>query len=319
RDALLALPRDPQAGLLPDRTNGTELLEGGTWSSLATVVGVEATILAAKSFDLRIEELVGLLSDIQWDELTTNNGVPILAGYDERGVPLGFRYGVFGSKSAVLQVAHVGATGLLAPMDFDGFTPTWDGTGWDNELAALFFPMTGVDWVGNDWTVWRSGSHWQHHTWSRETPAGEAGLFGLSTAEMPEPWALDGFEDPLGNWGVGGHNQVATDGNEEFGYSFYAPHYAAMTSAEFPETATPLFTTLLNRQLLTPFNAVESVGVIEEGGFRFNHRLRGTTLALQSLGLARALSEEGYLPYRLLDTVPFLRDGHRTVIPEANE
>ncbi|MEN0060812.1 MAG: hypothetical protein AAGA48_01620 [Myxococcota bacterium] len=318
RDALLALPRDPVAGLLPDQTDGTSLAAGGTWSSLATAVALESTMLAAQAFELRTADLQGALEDVVWDELTTNGGQPISGGFDSDNQAVSWDFGVFGSKSVLLQVAHVGATGNFAPMNLP-FTPTWDGAGWDNELAALFFPMDRPDWNGNDWVAWRSGAHWQHHTWSRDTPAGKLGLFGLSTAEVPEPWQLDGYAPSVSDWGVGGHNLVATDGLEAVGYSFYAPHYAAMVVGEFPKTAGVMLETLLDRNLLTAFNAVESVGTAEQDVIRFNHRLRAWTLSLQTLGLGRALSGDGYLPYRLLDELPFLRDGHQTVLPLETE
>ena len=210
------------------------------------MVGVEAALFATRFFELRTDDLQGILEDIEWDQLTTNSTMPVAAGYDERNQPLDWSYGVFGSKAILVQLAHFGANGTLAPMETRPMNlstnPTWDGTGWDNELAAMLVPMAGTDWVGNDWTTWRSGSHWQHHTWSRDTPAGELALFGLSTAEVPEPWLLDSFDDPVGNWGVGGHNGIADDGLERVGYSFYAPYYPLMVAAEFPETTDPCST-----------------------------------------------------------------------------
>lgn len=316
RAALLALPRGPITGLWPDRTDGTGLPPDGQFSSLSTAVAAQATALAATALALDADTLLGVLEDVAWDELTVNGGLPISAGFDDRGVANDWRFGVFGSKAVLLQIAHQGATGTLAPMDLP-FTPTWDGAGWDNELAALLFPMTGTDVFGNDWTAWRSGAHWQHHTWSRDTPAGELAWFGLSTAEVPEPWGLESFAPTVGDFGVGGHNAFGTDGFDTVGYSFYAPHYAALVVTEHPDTAGAMLQSLLDRDLLTPLNAVESVGVADGGVVRFNHRLRSFTLALQALGLGRALSGDGYLPYRVLDTIPFLRDAHRTMLPET--
>ncbi len=320
RDALLALPRDPTAGLLPERTDGTGLIAGSIWGSLSTVVALDAAILAAQHFELRTTDLQVLLETIDWAELTApNDSRPILAGYDDRGVALDFRYGVFGSKSALVQIAHHGATGEFAAMEFDGEEPTWEGSGWDNELASLLFPMEGTDWVGNDWFAWRSSAHWQHQTYSRDTPAGDLGLFGFSLVEVPEPWRLEDFQEPVGVFGVGGRNELVADGSTEAGYPFFAPHYPATTSVVFPDTAIPMFTTLKDNGLLTPFNAVESVGVDAEGAIRHNHRLKGFTLAMQTLGLARAYSSERYLPYRLLDTLPLLREGHENVLPEGSK
>jgi len=318
RDALLVLDRDPVANLLPATTDGATVAPDGEWSSLATVVAAESAMLAGHAFQLRIDDLQGILQDIAWDELTDNGGKSVLAGYTDAGAPLGYRFGVFGAKSVVLQVAHGGALDQLYVMDLP-FAPTWDGSGWDNELAALMFPMTGEDWIGNDWATHRSGQHWQHHTWSRESYAGdELSLFGLSTSEVPEPWTLE-FGDPVGAWGVGGHNKTGDDGAGLAGYSVYAPHYPALVSAEFPDTTGAMFETLLNRRLLTPFNAVESIGIDDGDEIRVNHRLKAFSLAMQTLGLARNLSGKGYLPYRLVDTIPFLRDGHALVIPEAIE
>ena len=287
-------PADPEAGLLPEQADLSgatpALAEGSYWSSLGTVLGVSATILAAESEGLATTQLEGLLEDIAWDELTINGGQPIGAGFDASGQELDWRYGAFGSKSFLLQVAHHAATGEVAPMDLP-YTPTWDGAGWDNELANLLFPMQGFDYVGNDWTEWRKGGLWQHHAWGADTEAGARGLWGLSSSEIPEPWAADANTPTYGDWGVGGHNQRPADGAGAVGYTFFAPHYPALVAGDEPGVAEPVFQFLLDNGLLSPLNAVESIGV-DDGLIRFNHHHRGFTLALQALGLSRALSTE---------------------------
>jgi hypothetical protein len=301
-------------GLLPERMFRGNVAPDSYWSTLHTAIALESLLLAATSLQLDTAGLETMLEDIDWGDLTTNLAEPIAAGVDTDGVLLDWRIDTFGAKALVVQLAHAGVEGVVAPMNNDGFAPTWDGSGYDNELAALIFPVSGLDPYGNDWTAWRDGAFWQHQTWTRDTDAGDLGLFGLSASEVPEPWTLP-VDLAYGDWGVGGQNQVARDGSETIGYSVLAPHYAAMTAAEHPLETEPLWWTLMGSDLLTPLNAVESAGIDWEGALRFNHHHRSWSLALQTLGLGRALSGSEYYPYRFLNQSAWLADAHDVILP----
>ena len=320
---LEAVPRQAGSGLLPERMlaegSGYTVSGESYWSSLHTAVAVEAMILAAEATGLATDDLEALLEEVDWAGLTDAGAYPVLAGQDPSGAPLDWRLGVFGSKAVLVQIAHAAVTGELPPMEL-AYIPTWDGSGYDDELAALLFPMTGIDSYNNAWQSWRDGAFWKQHGWTQGNAAGERGLFGLSAAEVAEPWLAEGDGSAVyGDWGVGGHNQFGNDGSQTVGYAVHAPHYAAMAAAEHPDQCAPLFEGLLRDGLLGPLNAVESAGIDSAGALRWNHTHRAWTLALQALGAGRALSVsragDDYLPYRMLDENDFLRLGFEAALP----
>ena len=145
-------------------------------------------------------------------------------------------------------------------------------------------------------------------------------MFGISTCEIPEPWSIDKGEEIIQNFGTGGHNQRGNDGFEDFGYTVICPHYAGMVMADYPKHV-PTFGRLLELRYLTPMNVVESIaaGTDEEGEEElfWNHHKRAWSLALTSLGTARALSRGRYLPHRTLPEVPFLRGGYEEFFPRS--
>lgn len=314
RDAILALPTDPETKLLPSATDGKALAADGHWSSLGTVIAFESLILASEALGQSSTNLQLAIDDIDWDILTTNGGVAISAGYDSRGDHVGWRHGVFGGKAVLLQIAHAAATGDVPPMDFDGYIPTWDGSGYDNELGALLFPLDEDDYVPNDWVEWRDGQFWIQRDWTAKTPAGDRGLFGLSASEVPEPWAAEKGEPTFGNWGIGGHNKSGNDGFDLLGYTVTTPHYPAMVMAEYAEHI-PTFDSLIDSGHLSVMNAVESIAVGDKNQIHWNHHKRSWTLSLQALGLLRALSGDRYLPYQELRGNSFLRRGYEEIFP----
>jgi len=321
---LESVPRQAGSGLMPERMTGASsdyavdyasdyAVSGSSyWSTLHTAVALEAMILAAEATGLATDDLEAALEGVDWSGLTDAGAYPVLAGFEPSGAALDWRLGVFGSKAVLVQVAHAAATGELPPMEL-AYTPTWDGSGYDDELAALLFPMTGIDSYNNAWQSWRDGAFWSQHGWTAGNEAGERGLFGLSAAEVPEPWSAGG--EIYGDWGTGGHNQYGNDGSQVVGYAIYAPHYAAMAAAEHPDQSDLLFEGLLRDGLLGPLNAVESAGIDQSGALRWNHAHRSWTLALQALGAGRALSGDDYLPYRMLEQNDFLRQGFEAALP----
>lgn len=313
--ALIDLPTDPAANLYPLHTDGKSLAADSHWSSLGTVVALESAILAHDILGLSATNLERALEDIEWAELTTNGNHGIWSGFDRFGKPETWKHEYFGGKMAMLQIAHALATrGDLAPMASE-FTPTWDGAGYDNELGALLFPMDDDDYRGNDWVEWRDGQFWIQKDWTAKTPAGDLGLFGISEVEIPEPWNAAEGEPVVVSFGAGGHNQVGNDGYDTYGYTVLAPHYPAMVMAEYAEFITT-FDGLLSLRVFSPLNAVESIAIGDDRKVFWNHHKRSWTLALQTLGLGRALSGSRYAPYMELRTSDKLRQGYEEFFPE---
>ena len=176
-----------------------------------------------------------MVRNIDWDALTGSGSHPISHGYDYFGNPLSPQWDVFGSESFLLAVAYAAGTGrndvLLGEYDTP---PTWDGSGFNDEMAALFFPMQmKEDKWGNNWSEYRREASIKQANYFSEHRYAEYGLFGLSASEVPNPWNVISSQ-VYGAWGVGGHNSVVNEGTSIVGYPVIAPHYAALISDRYP-------------------------------------------------------------------------------------
>ncbi len=322
-------------GLLPRFISSSgdswEIVEDTEWSSIDTVIGLTSLILAAEHFDLETSDLEEMMREIDWTDLTDSDTGHIAMGYayapdgDHCGSRLDSSWESFGSEELLMALAYTAATGETAPCPTNHGSGsnalTWDESGFNSELAALFFPLNGASRCGISWETYRQqamarqfGYFWD----STEHPSyREVGLFGVSASEVPEPCAV-ADDEVYGAWGVGG-GRGPDDGSSLVGYPIVAPHYAAMAMDEFPESAETLFAYLLEDAnewgILTPLNNVESVGLSEDGTIRFNSMKGSWNLVMTALGAGHALVREGeYPPYVALAENEFLSAGFTAIL-----
>lgn len=313
RDVILSL--NTYHGLLPHFVANGEITENTEWSSVDTVIALVSEILACQAIGEDTSLLEAMLRDIDWDDLTNSGTQSISQGYDYSGNKLDAKWDTFGSEAFLVAVAYAAATGKAdVKLDKYSYPPTWDGSGFNDELAALFFPMESTDTWGNDWAAYRSEAFEKQVNYFSGHEYEGYGLFGLSASEVPEPWSVS--EDKVyGAWGVGGHNGQANDGTSIAGYPVIAPHYASLIAKNHPYEFEEIFLYLIEKKgIFTPLNNIESLGIDNDGNLRWNSLKGSWNLSLQALGVSRVLSRGDYLPYRALTENDFLYKGFKVVM-----
>lgn len=318
RNVLQKLPR--YHGLLPHFVTNKKITPETEWSSVDTVITLTSVILACQSLRLNSSPLEEMILNIDWFDLTDGGAHSISQGYDYESNKIKYSWDTFGSEAFIIAVAFAAATGgQIARLDLHSEPPTWDGSGFNDELAALFFPMNGIDAWGNDWSIYRKQAYRKQKDYFLDHYYHPKSLFGLSACEVPEPWRVL-EEQVYSAWGVGGHNGEANDGSSLVGYPIIAPHYPAMLAAEQPVSFERLFKYLiLKKKILTPLNNVESFGIDAKNQLRWNSLKGSWNLSLQSLGISRALSGSKYLPYRSLKKNKFLKEGFESIFVKKME
>ena len=312
RKALLGLPR--YHGLLPHFVANKQIIPQTEWSSVDTVIALTSTILACQSLRLNSSSLENMIRNIDWPDLTDNGSCSIGQGYSYTGHKLEGSWDTFGSEAFIIAAALAAANeGQMARLDAHSQPPTWNGSGFNDELAALFFPMNGIDVWGNDWGLYRKQAYKKQKEYFEGHAYDSKNLFGLSASEVPEPWSVS-KDQIYGTWGVGGHNGQANDGSDLVGYPIIAPHYLAMLAVDYPTDFESVFKYLiLKKKIFTPLNNIESFGIDNRKRIHWNSLKGSWNLSLQLLGAGRALSSGGYLPYRSLEENAFLREGFASI------
>ncbi|NUN15079.1 MAG: hypothetical protein HUU55_15725 [Myxococcales bacterium] len=311
-------------GLLPHFLTDEKITNSTEWSSVDTILALLATMLACQSTGCDTAPIEVLLSNIAWDTLTDSSTVPMSHGFAYGCDMLASRWDTWGSESLLVVAAHAGAQGLPLPLTFvDSEQPkTWDGSGFNDELANLFFPMTGIDVWGVDWADFRVAarqkqlSHFSEVTYDADYE--NIGLFGLSACEIPEPWAASNENEVYQVLGVGGFNNGGpVDGTTVLGYPFVCPHYGAMIAADEPAAYDQMMKFLIETAgVFTPLNNVESIGVDTTNTLVWNELKGSWNLSLQTLGAARAVyagKKGDYLPYKIGE--PFWSAAFQIVMP----
>ena len=322
KNAMLALPR--YHGLLPHFITNGDITPGTEWSTVDTAIGVVSLILACQEMGEDASGLEEIIRNVDWSDLSGSASHSISHGYDYSGNKLDDRWDVFGSEAFLVAVAYAAGTGDSdVRLDEYDSPPTWDGSGFNDEQASLFFPMDSMDRWGNDWAMYRQEAARKQIDYFSDHVYGTKGLFGLSASDVPEPWMVD-EDQAYGFWGVGGHNGQPNDGSEIAGYPIIAPHYAAMIAAEHPEEFNSLFQQIVETEgVFTPLNNVESLGYGDDGILHWSSLKGSLNLSYQTVGLGRALSTD-FLSYRALESNQFLSQGFRAMMPgvlpgDANE
>lgn len=309
RATILSLPRFH--GLLPHFIRNWEIVPGTEWSSLDTVIALFSQILACQAVGEDTSALETMVREIDWPDLTAGKTRPVSHGYTTTGDLLPSEWNTFGSESFLIAVAHAAATGDADIVLTRPAAPTWDGSGFNDELAALLFPMDFTDRWGNDWKQYRDSAFLKQKGFVTLSSYVEKSLFGISAGEVPEPWTVQ--EDKVyGAWGVGGYSP-ANDGSALVGYPILAPHYAALISPEHPSEFEGVFTFLIGNGIFTPLNNVESFGLDENEQVRWNSLKGSWNLSLQTLGLGRLLSGGRYRPYTALTLNVLLSAGYKAL------
>ena len=306
KDRILGLSR--YHGLLPHFLTKGAITKGTEWSSVDTVICLTSAILACRYMELSSAKLEAMAKAIDWGDLTANYTRPISHGYKYDGTQIATGWDTFGSEVFLTAMLYAASTDR-APILANPSPPTWDGSGFNDELAALFVPMGFVDIWGNDWPAYRHQAVDRQLSCFAQHRYNQYALFGLSASEVPEPWEVS-EKEVYGAWGIGG--RTSKDGSALVGSPIIAPHYAAMIAELQPEKSKAFFEKLMNGYgVLTPLNNVESLCIDAQGNLHWNSLKGSWNLSLQALGLGKALLQNKYGPYNSLPRNEFLANGLR--------
>ena len=298
-DALARLAReDARGGLLPHFVSQDQNRRHSEWSSIDTVIALVALIEAEDALGLDTSRSEGLLTGIDWDALLLPGG-SLSHGYHPRAPGIMPNpWNDFGTESWLVNLGYAAATGRIAAVS--DTPPTWNGSGFIDELAWLLVPAPERDAWGVKWLDYREVAARRQLDYYRNEPSLPAPLrdgllFGLSAAEVPDrgavvPWR--GYQA----FGVGGATE-AVDGRSLLGHAVVVPHYAAMIAAEHPAEARAMLEWLKREGLFAPGNNVESL-ILTEDGPVWNSAQASWNLSLQTLGWGRRLLGNDYPPYR---------------------
>ncbi len=285
-------------GVLPHFVRGgsnPSIIPGTEWSSLDTVLTYVPILLARQALNLPTAQIEAAIGEMDWDDLILPNGT-ISHGYDDGGNRLASGWDVFGGETFLAVWAHAAARPQddLAAVSLPT-PPSWNGSGFIDELAAIYLPMPGIDVWGTNWYDFRT-----------QAAAGQVAHYAdlpiccASAAEVPEPWAVPAGAEYQA-FGVNG--RIAdNDGTDLIGHRVGAPHYPAMIASLEPVAAAENWDFLKSQGAVSPLNVAESVYVDhdnDENRAVWNPLKGSWNLLLATLGYERALAgEANYLPFR---------------------
>jgi hypothetical protein len=315
-------------GLWPhfvDVTGGIiDIKEDTEYSSVDTVIAAIGLLDAQNAFGLNTSVTVQMLTDIDWADLATPNGIS--HGYDELcNTRLGSTWDTFGGESWLVELVYASATGQYSEQLPYPNPPTANGSGFIDELAWLFVqPPTAIDVWDNLWSEYLvDAAETQIAYFSNNYPDScfnQLGLFGLSAAEVPDP-SLVSKNQIYQPFGVRG--SPPNDGSTLLGAPVVTPHYSAMIAAQYPTEATRMWDWLINNGYFSPLNNTESL-MFKPPNSKctskavFNDLKGSWNLALQTLGWGNYLVlKRGDIPAPWLATSQsdFLRNGYLVLVP----
>jgi len=314
--SLLGLPRCH--GLWPHFVKNGDIVGGTEWSSIDTVIAVVALLEAQQALGLETTALEGVLAGIDWEALILGNG-SISHGYitdcsqriedSTGGVAGGWQD--YGTESWLVNLAYAAATGAVA--DFDHTPPTYNGSGFIDELAWLLVPAPCRDRWGTEWCFYREQAVEGHLDYYQDHACygGPPRLFGLSAAEVPDLSAvpITQIYDAFGVGGVISPN----DGTGSLGHAVITPHYAGLIASLHPSEAIAFWEWIERELLFTPINNVESFMLIDEPTCEqivWNASKGSWNLSLQTLGWGRLLTGDDNLLYQAMWANDRLRQGY---------
>lgn len=285
---LMSLPRCH--GLWPHFVTDGQITPGTEWSSVDTVVAAVALIEARQALGLDTSPAEAVLTGIDWADLILPDG-RISHGYNHSCTArLEAGWYDFGTETWLANYGYAAASGAVAGMDPS--PPTFNGSGFIDELAWLLLPLPSRDRWGIEWgTYCESAVSAQVAYYSSHPCYGPTGLFGLSAAEVPVPSAV-APSDIYQPFGVGGVIP-ANDGTLLLGHAVITPHYPAMVAALRPHKVIALWEWLMGQGIFTPLNNPESLMFVDEPActrIRWNDLKGSWNLGLQTLGWGRYLA-----------------------------
>jgi hypothetical protein len=307
--ALLNLPSWCH-GLWPHFVTDGQITSDTEWSSLDTVIAAIALIEAREALGLDTSEVEQVLKGIDWEVLILPDGT-ISHGYNhDCSQRIDNGWYDFGTESWLVNFGYAAATGNTAEMD--STPPTFNGSGFIDELAWLLIPAPERDRWGIEWWIYREQAADDQLDYYQIHPCyGQYGLFGLSAAEIPDPSAVPLLQiyQPFG---MGGEI-LPNDGTNLLGHAVVVPHYAAMIASLRPDEASHLWRWIEIIGLFTPLNNVESFMFIDEPDCEqvVWNALKGSwNLSLQTLGWGRRLAGENNFLFNAMWTNNLLRKGY---------
>jgi len=197
---VLSLPRCH--GLLPHFVTTGQIAPDTEWSSLDTVIAAVALIEARQALGLEASQVEQLLTNIDWAGLLLSNG-QISHGYNYSCTQrLDSGWNDFGTETWLANLGYAATTGNIAAMD--ATPPTYNGSGFIDELAWLLVPAPSRDRWGIEWPVYREQAATTQTAYYTGHPCYEPKkLFGLSAAEVPDPASVPSSQ-VYQAFGVGG-------------------------------------------------------------------------------------------------------------------
>jgi len=312
--AILKLPKNSHQ-LNPHFIRYGQIEPGSEWSTIDTAICLITSILACEYVGIDTTGLEARLMAIDWADLSDNHTRSISWGYKENNEKISARIDVFGSESLISALAYASSTGKIAKIEaYDAYPPTFDGSGFNDEMASLLFPPPSRDAWGNDWIEYRKNAYLKQVRYLR----GKSSYLGLSACEFPHPWEVPG-DKVYQAFGVGGHNNDPNDGSDIVGYTVIAPHYSAMLASSHINDFKKVFGFLVSRGIFSPLNNVESYGIMNNNILKFNELKSSWNLSLQALGISKYLSgEKNFLPFKLIAKNNFLNTGYRRIVFSGN-
>lgn len=309
--SLLSLP--DCHGLWPHFVTDGQITAETEFSTVDTVIAMVALIEANEA--LGLEDGAGAVAaawqQIEWRLLVTQEN-RIGHGFDTSCTsPLPNTWYDFGTETWLANFGHAAATGNVA--EIDATPPTYNGSGFIDELAWLFLPAPDEDRWGIRWNEYRDAAadiqigYYQQASHPCYTPD----LFGLSAAEVPDP-SIVMTPTIYQAFGVGGEIP-ANDGTDLLGHAVLTPHYPAMISVLRPQDAIDFWAWLEGQSLFTPLNNVESLMYVDEpvcNTVVWNSVKGSWNLGLQTLGWGNYLLRDDNPLYQAMWSDDFLRHAY---------
>lgn len=321
--ALLSLP--DCHGVWPHFVTDGQITGDTEFSSVDTVVAMLALVEANQAMGLPAgaEAVIEAWRQIAWEQLISSAN-RISHGFDTHcTTPLDHGWYDFGTETWLANFGYGAATGHFA--DIDATPPTYNGSGFIDELAWLFLPAPVEDRWGIRWQEYRETAVDAQIAYYQKPPPhpcyAPRGLFGLSAAEVPDP-SLVPPPDIYQPFGVDGEIPP-NDGTELLGHAVIVPHYAAMISVLRPSAAITLWSWLEQQHLFTPWNNVESLMFVDEPICQkivWNSLKGSWNQGLQTLGWGNYLLRDRNPLYKAMWDNHFLRQAYTGAVcpPECN-
>ncbi|MCP5094064.1 MAG: hypothetical protein GY943_00775, partial [Chloroflexi bacterium] len=297
------LPTDPcGSNLWPHFSTNNQILPNSEWSSIDTIIAATALLEAQEALNLNSSDTDLFLTTINWNALTLSDN-HISHGYWDNCERIESSnsggWQDFGTESWLVNFGQVYATGTLA--DFKHTPPTFNGSGFIDELAWLLLPPPCMDrWLFN-WCDYSANTSADQLAYYTGHTCYDASLrhFGLSAAEVPDRSALPASAIYQA-FGIGGNILANDNANGQLQDSIITPHYAGLSASAKPNAAIDLWQWLISGGIFTPLNNVESYAISTASSCTTTswNALKGSwNLSLQTLGWGRHLSGDSYPLY----------------------